>query len=134
LNGNSLAHAALRRSIPPGVPIAVEGQDLTATSAGNFIIDGIDLNSPDGGILDVSVFLFQQQQMQAQGGKEGGEAFCQVLPKLLSFPIIQGMLQQNHAQVQVTVRLALHLLAPEQSRSQFFLRAEKIGQGYPVSL
>ena len=114
------------------MPITIEGQDLPAIAAGKFFIDGIDLSTPDGGILDVGVFFFQQQKMQAQGGKEGSEALFQASPQLLPLPIIQGMFQQHHAQVQVTVRFALHLLAPKQSRLQFFLGAEEIGQANPA--
>jgi hypothetical protein len=56
------------------VPIAIEGQDLAAIPADKILIDGIDLQTPDGGILDVGVFFFQQQEMEAQAGKEGCEA------------------------------------------------------------
>ena len=116
------------------MPIAIEGQDLAAIPAGKILIDGIDLQSPDGGILDVGVFFFQQQEMEAQGGKEGCEAVFQALPQLLSLPVIQGVFQQHHAQIQVAVRFALHGFAPEPSRPQFFLGAEEISQANPVGL
>jgi hypothetical protein len=98
------------------VPIAIEGQDLAAIPAGKFFIDGVDLQSPDGGILNAGVFFFQQQEMEAQGGKEGCETVFQALPQLLSLPVIQGVFQQHHAQIQVAVRFVRHGLAPEPSR------------------
>ena len=82
--------------------------------------------------MDVGVFFFQQQEMEAQGGKEGCEAVFQALPQLLSLPVIQGVFQQHHAQVQVTVRFALHGPAPKPGRPQFFLGAQEIGQANPV--
>lgn len=74
MNGDCRGTPVRCGSRPPGVPIAIEGQDLAAVPPGKVFIYGIGLNTPDGGILDVGVFLFQQQEMQAQGGKEGCEA------------------------------------------------------------
>lgn len=54
------------------MPIAVEGQDLAAIAAGKFFVDGIDRNTPDGGILNVGVLFFQEQEMEAQGGAKRG--------------------------------------------------------------
>jgi hypothetical protein len=68
------------------VPSAIEGQDLAAIPAGKILIDGIDLQSLDGGILDAGVFFCQQQEMQAQGGKEGREGVLQALPQPLPPP------------------------------------------------
>lgn len=112
--------------------IAIKGQGLAAILTSKFFVDGIDHNTSDGGTLNVGVFFFQEEQMQEQGGKEGGEAVFQALPQLLSLPIIQGMFQQHHARAQITVRFALHCLAPEECRPQFFLGAEEIGQANPI--
>ena len=71
MSGNCRASLKPRRSRPPGVPIAIEGQDLAAIPAGKILVDGIDLQGPDGSILDVGVFFFQQQEMEAQGAKRG---------------------------------------------------------------
>jgi hypothetical protein len=90
LSGNCRASLKPRRSRPPGVPIAIEGQDLAAIVAGKILIDGIDLETPDGGVLDVGVFFFQQQEVKAQGGKKGCEGVFQALPQPLSLPIIRG--------------------------------------------
>ena len=116
------------------MPIAIEGQDTAAIPADKILIDGINLETLNGGILDVGVFFFQQQEMEAQGGKKGGESIFQALPELLALPVIQGVLQQHHAQVQVAVRFALNDLAPEPGRPQFFLGAQKISQADPVGL
>ncbi len=45
------------------MPIAIEGQNLAAILRDKCLIEGINLNAPDGGILDVGVFFFQQQKM-----------------------------------------------------------------------
>ena len=62
------------------MPIAIEGQDLAAIPAGKIRIDGINLETLNGGILDVGVFFLQQQEMEAQGHNEGWQGGFQVLP------------------------------------------------------
>ena len=58
-----------RRSRPPGVPIAIEGQGLAAVLMEKCFVGGRDPHTPDGGIWDAGVLFFPEQEMQAQWGK-----------------------------------------------------------------
>ena len=96
---------------------------MAAIVPGKVLTHGIGLNAPDGSILHMRVFFFQQQKMQANREKERRETFFQVAPQSLAFPIIQGMLQQHHAQIQVAFWRPLNVFAGEKTGPKFFLRA-----------
>ena len=98
------------------MPIAIERQDPDAILPGKFLAEGIRRNAPDGGVLYVGVFFFQEQQVQRDGGKKRGQGGLQVLAPPLAFPIIQGMFQQDHAQVQIGFRRARDRFARQEAR------------------
>ncbi len=123
--GAGIALSGLR---PPGVPVSIEGEDLAAIPGDKCLIHGIDQDAPDGGILHVGVFFFQQQKVQPDGGKKRREIVFQLLAQPLAFPVIQGMFQQHHPQIQVAFRGAMDIFSREEAGPQFFLGAQKIGQ------
>jgi hypothetical protein len=47
----------------------------------------------------VRIFFFQQQQVQTQRAEQAGQLFLQAPAQFLSFPVVLGMLQEDHPQV-----------------------------------
>ncbi len=119
-------------SLPPGVPVGIEGPDLAPVFPGNFFVQDVYLDARQGRVLHVGILFLQQQEVKAHRGEQPCQTLLQTPAELFPFPVIPRVCQEDHPQVQVAFRGAGLFPAVQQQRAQLLLRTQEISQGDPI--